>query len=167
MFRYLVLLKEGGVYADVDMLLDTTLDAFVTPNLSFFAPRDMVADYADEPFCLWNGLIGSAPGHPFMVRAVERLVNLILQRADLYDMERDVCRRLGPSMEHWKLRAEPQLSLSGPCALGIAVNDVLKRPSLSRFENGWLPKIDDDIDFGDALILVVRSPPVVSLNSCR
>lgn len=54
-------MKEGGVYADVDILLDASLDDFVTPSLSFFAPRDVVCEYAGEPFCLWNGLIGSAP----------------------------------------------------------------------------------------------------------
>lgn len=158
LFRYLVLLKEGGVYADVDILLDASLDEFITPSLSFFAPRDVVCEYADESFCLWNGIIGSAPGHPFMIRAVERLVNLILERADLYDMERDVCRRVGREMENWKVRAEPLLLASGPCALGIAVNDMIGRASLAKFEIGWIPsdaiQDDSDRDHGDALIMV-------------
>jgi hypothetical protein len=155
LFRYLVLLKDGGVYADVDVLLDSALDSFITPNLSFFAPRDIVGEYADEPFCLWNGLLGSAPGHPFLVKTVERLINLISRRADLYDMEQDVCIRQGRSMEIWKVRAEPLLLLSGPCALGMAVNDVLERPSVERFDIGWLPQVDPIIDYGDALVLVV------------
>lgn len=159
LFRYLVLMKEGGVYADVDILLDASLDEFVTPSLSFFAPRDVVCEYAGEPFCLWNGVIGSAPGHPFMTRAVERLVNLILERADLYDMERDVCRRVGREIENWKVRAEPLLLASGPCALGVAVNDAIGRDSLARLDIGWIPSdaIQDDSgqDHGDALIMVV------------
>jgi mannosyltransferase OCH1-like enzyme len=57
-FRYLVLLKTGGVYADIDVMLDTNLDSFVTPSMSFFAPRDIVGEYAGQPFCLWNGFIG-------------------------------------------------------------------------------------------------------------
>lgn len=149
------------MYSDVDILLDASLDEFVTPSLSFFAPRDVVCEYADESFCLWNGLIGSAPGHPFMIRAVERLVNLILERADLYDMERDVCRRVGRTMENWKVRSEPLLLASGPCALGVALNDVMQRDSLSKIDIGWIPAGDiyygdgDAYDHGDALILVV------------
>lgn len=170
MFRYLVLMKEGGVYADVDILLDASLDDFVTPHLSFFAPRDVVCEYADESFCLWNGIIGSAPGHPFMIRAVERLVNLIIERADLYDMERDVCRRVGREMENWKVRAEPLLLASGPCALGVAVNDMTGRESLAKLDIGWIPSdaIRDESghDHGDALILVVSAFVAVPL-SCR
>ncbi len=153
-----MLLKDGGIYADVDIMLDTTLDSFITPSLSFFAARDLVGEFADEAFCLWNGFIGSAPGHPFMILAVERVVNLILERADLYDMERDVCRRVGRSMENWKVRLEPLLLSSGPCALGIAVNDALNRSSLSKFDVGWVTPNSDsqtDRDHGDALILVV------------
>jgi hypothetical protein len=163
LFRYLALMKEGGVYADVDILLDASLDDFVSPSLSFFAPRDVVCEYADESFCLWNGIIGSAPGHPVMIRAVERLVNLILQRADLYDMERDVCRRVGRTMETWKVRSEPLLLASGPCALGVALNDVLGRDSLAKIDIGWIPSDaiqygnNDAHDHGDALILVVSS----------
>jgi hypothetical protein len=158
LFRYLVLMKEGGVYADVDIMLDTTLDTFITPSMSFFAPRDVVGDYAGEPFCLWNGLIGAAPGHPFIVRAVERLVNLILERSDLYDMERDVCRRVDEPVETWKIRAEPLLLFSGPCALGVAANEARGRPSLEAFDTGWLGLEDLGFggkqDHGDALILV-------------
>lgn len=158
LFRYLVLMKEGGVYADVDIMLDTTLDTFVTPSMSFFAPRDVVGEYAGEPFCLWNGLIGAAPGHPFIVRAVERLVNLILERSDLYDMERDICRRVDEPVETWKIRAEPLLLFSGPCALGVAANEARGRPSLESFDTGWLGLENlgygGKQDHGDALILV-------------
>jgi mannosyltransferase OCH1-like enzyme len=152
LFRYLVLLKDGGIYADIDILLEANLDTFVTPNLSFFAPRDSVVEYADEAFCLWNGIIGSEPGHPFLVRAVERLVNLIIHRADFYDLERDLCRRNGNTMENWKVRAEPHLFLSGPCALGISMNEVLNRTSLDRIDIGSYP----DSGHGGTLILVVR-----------
>ena len=67
-FRYLVLMKDGGIYADVDVMMDTTLDSFVTPTMGFFVPRDAVGAQIGENFCLWNGLIGSAPAHPFMIR---------------------------------------------------------------------------------------------------
>jgi hypothetical protein len=129
--------------------------------MSFFAPRDVIGEHAGQPFCLWNGLIGAAPGHPFIVQAVERVINLILNRADLYDMERDLCRdNINDPLEIWKVQAQTLLLLSGPCALGVSVNTVLGRPALQALEVGWigLDELDYGIgrkDHGDALILVV------------
>ena len=51
-FRYLVLFQEGGIYVDVDVMLNTNLDTFLTPDLGFFAPLDAVGSFADEKFCL-------------------------------------------------------------------------------------------------------------------
>lgn len=160
LFRYMLLLREGGVYADMDVMLEVSLDQFVTPGMSFFTPRDCVAEFADGQYCLWNGIIGVAPGHPIIVRAVERLVNAILKRSDLLDLEKEVAQKSGVNTETWKVRAVQELLLSGPCALGIAVNEVLGRNSLTRFGVGW---INDHIDndeinpqqFGDMMILMV------------
>ena len=135
-FRYLVLMRDGGIYADVDVMLDATLNSFVTPTTGFFVPLDAVGQQVDEKFCLWNGLIGSAPGHPFIVRAVERMMTLILNRADMYDMEREICRNERHKGEIWKTRIEPNLLLSGPCALGVAVNEALGRDPVSKFHVG-------------------------------
>jgi Capsular polysaccharide synthesis protein len=157
LFRYLVLLRDGGVWADIDILLETNLDAFIAPNLSFFAPRDVVCTYADEAFCLWNGFMGSAPGHPVIVKAAENTVNFISQRADFYDIESDLCKKNGLSLASWKYRSEPSLTLSGPCALGIAVNEALNRSSLATIPFGLLKSPNYDDRYGDVLILVVRT----------
>ena len=110
----LVLLKEGGIYADVDVLLGVKLDAFITPSMSFFVPLDIVgADY-DEEFCLWNGLIGSVPGHPIIVKAVEWLINMILNRADEYDFERELYRDGGKTLQVWKVRQGAPFAIVGP-----------------------------------------------------
>jgi len=159
LFRYLVLLREGGVYADVDVLLEGNLDAFIRPAISFFAPRDVPCEYAGEPFCLFNGLMGSSPGNLVLARAVERLVNLIQARADIYDMEREVCRHTGRGMDVWKARAQPLLLLSGPCALGVAFNEALNRSALESVPLGWIGLNHVAVggtvsDLGDALILV-------------
>lgn len=87
-FRYLVLYQVGGVYVDVDVMLDSNLDTFMSPDLAFFAPMDAVGAYADEQFCLWNGLLGSAPAHPALTNVIEWMVNLVSNRGDMYDMER-------------------------------------------------------------------------------
>jgi Glycosyltransferase sugar-binding region containing DXD motif len=159
LFRYLVLLREGGIYADVDVVkLGVPLDFMVTSSTTFFAPRDIPCEYAGEAFCLWNGFIGSAPGHPVIVQAVERLVNLVNLRADMYDMERDTCRRSGGATEVWKVRSQPLLFLSGPCALGVAMNEALQRPLLGRLPIGWISlekfSVGGKADLGDILVLV-------------
>jgi mannosyltransferase OCH1-like enzyme len=175
-FRYLVLMKEGGIYADVDVMLETNLDHLIRPGLSFFVPRDVVGECVDQAFCLWNGLIGAVPGHPIIIQAVERLVNHILNRADVHDMHRAICQNDPNNTEIWKVYTHPILSLSGPCALGIAMNEALGRPSLQAIETGWMSlekakkaqitlrkeekeyttdSADSYVDYGDALILIL------------
>ena len=171
-FRYLVLYKDGGIYVDVDVMLNANLDSFITPDLAFFAPIDAVGSYADEHFCVWNGLLGSAPAHPILTSVIEWMVNLVSNRGDMYDMERAVCQFSGGKhkVENWKLRAEPSLMLSGPCALGLAVNNAMGNEPLSRFNAGLIKRngfkqrhtkldiISNDL-IGDVMILVVSSCP--------
>jgi hypothetical protein len=164
LFRLCVLLKEGGIYADIDVQLDVNLDSFLTNNLSFFVPRDVAIDHWPRAnYCLWNGLLGAAPGHPIIARAVEDLMNRILNRQDYYDMEGSVCRQ-NPEAEIWKLRSFPILLVTGPCALGISVNGAFGRGNLVQgFDLGWLPEGTfssaenngtlSDSSWGDALIL--------------
>jgi hypothetical protein len=153
----------------VDVLLETTLDTFITPTMSFFAARDVVCEHANEPHCLWNGLIGASPGHPFIVKTVERVINLILNRADLFDMERDLCRDNNEPLGIWKVHEQTLLLLSGPCALGVSVNTVLGRPGLQALEVGWIGLDELDYgsgrkDHGDALILVVDKHDIGSFR---
>ena len=57
----------------------------------------------------------------------------------MYDMERTVCAFSGvDKLENWKIRTEPGLMLSGPCALGFAVNNALGNEPLSKFTSGLL-----------------------------
>jgi hypothetical protein len=85
------------------------------------------------------------------------LLELVLNRADLLDIEEGLCQVDGRSTEIWKTRFEPLLLLTGPCALGIAVNQVLGNDSVSNINPGWLeartPELNAEI--GDALVLLV------------
>ena len=161
MFRCLVLLKDGGLYADVDIVLNTDLDKFFTPFLAFAVPRDGLGDYAPNgTVCLWNGIIASAPGHPFLVKAVERLLTHVTNRFDYYDIERSFCHRQGGSTELWKARVLPSLYLTGPCLLGMAVNEGMERTNpLHTHTYGLqdLRHLDSDTRrrIGDVLFLAV------------
>jgi hypothetical protein len=168
----LVLLKDGGVYADVDVQLETTnLSSFLTSDMSLFIPRETIRDLAGADYCLWNGLIGSSPGHPVIAKAVERLLASIATRADYFDLERYACRIDGPGTSLWKLRALPTIILSGPCALGMAMNEVLGRNILSDFSPGWAPNATSDkqdgLDLGSMLILMVSSSSCLTKRQDR
>jgi len=120
-------------------MLNGNLDNFISSDLGFFAPIDAVGAFADEQFCIWNGLLGSAPAHPVLKNVIEWMVNLVSKRGDLYDIERGVCHLAGhDSLESWKIRAEPGLVLSGPCALGLALNIALGNKPLQRIRTGLL-----------------------------
>lgn len=53
LFRYCVLLIHGGVYADVDILLESSLDFLVEEDIGFMVPMDVVstADPSSSLFC--------------------------------------------------------------------------------------------------------------------
>ena len=142
LFRLLVLLREGGIYADIDVQLDTDLDSFLTGDISFFVPRDCPLDrWPNSNYCLWNGLVGSVPGHPILLQAVEDIMNHVLNRMDYYDLE-GVLIRKNIGAEVWKLRSIPILLLTGPCALGLSVNKAAQIPNeLQGFPIGWLQEM--------------------------
>lgn len=162
LFRLLVLFKDGGVYSDIDVQLDVDLDMFITNDLSFFVPRDVPLDYwPNSNYCLWNGLLGAAPGHPIVAKAIEDVVTTILNRDDYYDVEGSLCSR-NLDMHLWKLRTLPILILTGPCALGISVNAALGIDDrLAGHDLGWLRTANvsahhepPDHYWGDALTLL-------------
>lgn len=54
-------------------------------------------------------------------------------------MDRYVCKfSSADRIENWKIRTEPGLMLSGPCALGLAVNNALGNEPLSKYTPGLL-----------------------------
>jgi hypothetical protein len=114
-----------------------------------------------------NGLLGSAPAHPVLANVIEWMVNLVSNRADMYDMERTVCKFSGADqIENWKVRTEPGLMLSGPCALGLAVNNAVGNEPLRGFSPGLMTRerynrkkiegLDGDT-IGNVMILSVSS----------
>jgi hypothetical protein len=146
LFRLLVLLREGGVYADVDVQLDADLDSFLEAPISFFIPRDCPLDrWPDSNYCLWNGFMGSVPGHPIVLQAVEDVTNHVMNRQDYYDLEGSLIKQ-NLTTEIWKLRSIPILLLTGPCALGISVNKAagISNP-LRGFPVGWLPEMEENV----------------------
>lgn len=132
LFRYCVLLIYGGVYADVDILLDANLDAAIGPDIGFMTPHDMPGHGPDRVMCLWNGLIAAAPGHPFIAKAVETVVNNVRNRFTSVDYDNMFC----PNPELSIMHSFDTLFTAGPCIMGGSVNMALGRHGQTSFVPG-------------------------------
>jgi hypothetical protein len=144
----------------VDLLLETNLEAFLEPNLAFFAARDL--DLAARS--LWTGFIGSEPGHPILGRLIDSILHIVMHGAE-EDLERMVLS-LSPQpkgTELWKLRAAGRDEcLYGGCALGMAANRILRPDNLLKdFQLGWQSRSKEN---GDVLILMVRGAVIGSFT---
>lgn len=90
--------------------------------------------------CLWNGLIASAPGHPFLAKAIETVVNQVRNRFTSVDVDATFC----PDPEISVLHAYDTLFTAGPCLLGASLNRVLGRNGQHSHIPGELHGIWDD-----------------------
>jgi hypothetical protein len=82
--------------------------------------------------CLWNGFIAAAPGHPFLAKAIETVVNNIRNRFTSVDTDNMFC----PDPELSVLHKYDTLFTAGPCILGAMVNKVLGRNGQTSFVAG-------------------------------
>lgn len=137
LFRYCVLLIQGGLYADVDILLETNLDELLFDDIGFMVPLDSPG--GRHQYCVWNGFLASTPGHPFIAKAIEMVVNNVRNRFTVVDVDDMLCPN--PDMQVTQLNNA--ILLTGPCALGAAMNAVLGRPLQSSFRYGNLT-VDSD-----------------------
>ncbi len=132
LFRYCVLLIRGGVYADVDVLIETNLDDAIANDVGFMTPIDEPGKDVGHQSCLWNGFIASAPGHPFLVRTIEIVVNNIRNRFTSVDYDDMLCPNPILSVSH----TVDTLFTCGPCILGAGINNLLGLHMQNQFEVG-------------------------------
>jgi Glycosyltransferase sugar-binding region containing DXD motif len=100
-------------------LLPVLLDSL--PCFSFCLPMQPGA-LVNKQMCVWNGIVASAPGHPFLAKALETVVNQVRNRFTLVDIDATFC----PNPELSVLHAWPSLAM-GPCLLGSSINRVIGR----------------------------------------
>lgn len=159
MFRYCVLLIHGGVYADMDVMLESNLDAAVAPDIGFMVPIDEPGKQVDHRMCLWNGLIAAAPGHPFLAKTIETVVNNVRNRFTSVDVDALFC----PNPELSVLHAFDTLFTAGPCVLGASLNTVLGRHGQTQFEAGeidpWAEKRKEATEKGTEFVIGIDDQP--------
>jgi mannosyltransferase OCH1-like enzyme len=132
LFRYCALLIHGGVYSDMDVMLESNLDAAVGSDIGFMVPVDEPGKPVGRRMCLWNGLIAAAPGHPFLAKIIETVVNNVRNRFTSVDVDAMFC----PNPELSVLHAFDTLFTAGPCIMGAMINKVLGRHGQTQFEAG-------------------------------
>ena len=159
LFRYCVLLIHGGVYADMDIMLEANLDLAVGPDIGFMVPQDEPGTPVNRRMCLWNGFIAAAPGHPFLAKTIETVVNNIRNRFTSVDTDNMFC----PHPELSILHAFDTLFTAGPCMLGAMVNKVLGRHGQTTFEAGeidlWERSKQSALEKGTEFIIDVDDKP--------
>lgn len=132
LFRYCVLLIKGGIYADMDVLLESNLDVAIDKDVGFMTPMDEPGIHVGARSCLWNGLLAVAPGHPFLAQTIELVVNNIRNRFTSVDYDDMLCPNPQLSVSH----SVDTLFTCGPCILGAGINTVLRRHKQTEFQVG-------------------------------
>jgi hypothetical protein len=90
--------------------------------------------------CLWYGFMAAAPGHPYLTKAIETVVNQVRNRFTSVDVTAKFCPyhpEPGTLMlETSVMQGNDLLSVAGPCLLGASINQVLRRDLQTQFEPG-------------------------------
>lgn len=104
LWRYCILYKFGGFYADVDTLCFGNLEEFIQKDVDFVAPIDLF-DPNLGTYNVANGFIGCIPNHPIMMSCIKRIVKWVeLEEFPKYNLD-----------------------FSGPGCMGKAINEHLGR----------------------------------------
>jgi mannosyltransferase OCH1-like enzyme len=110
-WRYCLLYKLGGIYADIDVLSIGKIDTFVSDNIKFIAPIDLNINHHEGIHNISNGFIGVTPYSDIMLKCIHLIVNNVNNNY------------IPPS----------KLDFSGPGILGRAVNSYLNLPETNSF----------------------------------
>lgn len=150
LFRYCCLLIYGGVYADVDTLLGPFLDSAIPPDAGFVVGLDEPGKRIGKGHCVWNGFLAATPGHPFLAKVIETVVNNIHQRFTSVDVARTFC----PLPEMSIITSFSPLFVAGPCMLGSIMNKVLGRHGQAPIEAGTLSTSNASIEIPGRIIIL-------------
>jgi hypothetical protein len=141
LWRYLIIYKYGGVYADLDCICNKPLREWIDPAALFVTQLGINRD-----LCQW--LIISVPGNPLFLKAAERSLENILKK--------------NYKVSHYGFKySNNKVSISDDSTLlnfnhevlGLAGPPVLQKAAEECYKNGLLDKILANIQ-----IVCVSSP---------
>ncbi len=117
LFRYCELYVNGGWWFDIDTLSVGSIEAVVPPATQFACAKDFEEPFGDDQrHALYQAVLGSAPRHPILERAIRR-----------------ICYNVSLGRRAASLGA---LNVAGPLLLGSAVNTVFGRRPGTRLTCG-------------------------------
>lgn len=165
-FRYLVLLRHGGVYADVDTESVLPLDTFLKPNDALVVGWEGEFDTDEMAYSrhfvrrrqVLNWAFAAAPGHPAL-REVCDAIKKNAQRVFTNNTNRDTLERTGPGaftdavLRHfWRhsaarrsMRATPGLvSEDVEFGIGDVIDDASEHDSSSDHDSSSVDETSDE-----------------------
>ena len=108
-------------------------------------------------------MIAAAPGHPFLAKVIETVVNNVRNRFTSVDVDNMFC----PDPELSILHAFDTLFTAGPCILGSMVNKVLGRHGQTPFKAGeldpWEASRRADAEKGSEFVIGVDDAPMLRI----
>jgi mannosyltransferase OCH1-like enzyme len=85
-FRYLIVYRDGGFYADVDMECLRPMDRFLAMDGALFSVEAHLTETRRRelgyrrPYQLANCIFAAEPRHPFLLRVIERVAQIAIER---------------------------------------------------------------------------------------
>ena len=169
LFKLCVLLLHGGVWADIDVLLETNLEKIISDN-SFVGV--VGASHKGQAFCVHNGFVAATPNHPFIKNALGRLVTNVLNRFDEIDVTREfLCGRAWNGKKDaepkiWHTRSFPLSYMTGSCNLGLGIKKTLGLNAFASIKPGILKDGDRTDVPGRTLFLKMHSRDFGAWRAC-
>ena len=77
LWRYCVLYKNGGVYADVDMVAVAPLREILNATDTFVSVKDRGLSFSGSDFAIYNAFICCTPEHPILKSAINFVVQSV------------------------------------------------------------------------------------------
>ena len=111
LWRYCILYKYGGIYADIDTLCLGNIDSFLNDNIEFMVPIDLNQHPNEGKHNLFNTFIATVPKSPILLHCIKRIVNYVEN----------------------SIRPSSLLDFSGPGVLGRSTNIYLNLPETNSF----------------------------------
>jgi hypothetical protein len=143
LWRYCVLYKYGGFYADVDTICFGKIDDFVTSNIDFIISTDL-AHNEGQNYCLFNAFIGTIPNNPILLDCINQIVHNV-KYSIIPKFNLDIC---GPGLIGRKvnlhLGVEEETSFKGKEGLVTTVDADSLNILLLRFDDPIKEYITDN-----------------------
>ena len=160
LIRYLILLKDGGVYNDLDVGCEKAVEKWVPKKFAQeagvilgvevdndFGPDGRTWVGGEDLFELVNWTIMAKPGQPFMAFLLQRVLGNL----------RAVAQKQGTSLSQISYTVQEVLATTGPAALTAAFFDYASNITSTNVTYKNFTKIEKPVLMGEVVILPIHA----------